>query len=202
MDKAITWNQAGDVNFFRERFKNWNPVVKRLAELTPDVRLFPNYAGPSLSTWLPAPRVALLGDAAHTHGGAFAAGGSLALDDALALGLALRYVFESRPEVAALQLAEIQHALTLYDRTRQPHAAKLLSIIHNAPQKTQSPDDNEEADDESLIMRLKSRPDLTWLSEHDVEAAFAKTVRELQQIHQNHQPKGPIGMASQYESKL
>ncbi|KAF1732214.1 6-hydroxynicotinate 3-monooxygenase [Beauveria bassiana] len=197
LDKAITWNQTGNVAYFREKYKDWNPVVKRLAELTPTVRLFPNYAGSALSTWLPAPRVALLGDAAHTHGGAFAAGGSLALDDALALGLALRHVSESKAAGTVLQLGEVQHALTLYDRTRQPHASKLLDIVHGALAKNQSSHASAEAEDEALIARLKNRPDLTWLSEHDVEAAFARTVQELAG-----QKKELADATSQFDSKL
>ncbi|KAM3543912.1 hypothetical protein ARSEF1564_003133 [Beauveria bassiana] len=197
LDKAITWNQTGNVAHFREKYKDWNPVVKRLTELTPTVRLFPNYAGSALSTWLPAPRVALLGDAAHTHGGAFAAGGSLALDDALALGLALRHVSESKAAGTVLQLGEVQHALTLYDRTRQPHASKLLDIVHGALAKNQSSHASAEAEDEALIARLKNRPDLTWLSEHDVEAAFARTVRELAG-----QKKELAAATPQFDSKL
>jgi hypothetical protein len=38
----------------------------------------------------------LVGDAAHAHGGAFAAGGSLALDDSLALGLAFEEVSSNK----------------------------------------------------------------------------------------------------------
>ncbi|PMB70007.1 6-hydroxynicotinate 3-monooxygenase [Beauveria bassiana] len=197
LDKAITWNQTGNVAHFKEKYKDWNPVVKRLTELTPTVRLFPNYAGSALSTWLPAPRVALLGDAAHTHGGAFAAGGSLALDDALALGLALRHVSESKAAGTVLQLGEVQHALTLYDRTRQPHASKLLDIVHGALAKNQSIHASTEAEDEALIARLKNRPDLTWLSEHDVEAAFARTVRELAG-----QKKELADATPQFDSKL
>lgn len=202
LDKAITWNQAGNVEFFRERYKDWNPVVKRLTELTPSVRLFPNYAGTALSTWLPAPRVTLLGDAAHTHGGAFAAGGSLALNDAFALGLAFRHAWESRAGNMPLRLAEIQHAFTLYDRTRRPHVAKLLSIVHGARLKEQPTYASAEAEDEGLIARLKSRPDLTWLSEHDVEAAFAKTVDELRDTKGGQRTQRLTAVSPQYGSKI
>ncbi|KAJ3499293.1 hypothetical protein NLG97_g458 [Lecanicillium saksenae] len=178
-DDSISWNQDGSVEFFREKFKHWNPVVKSLTELTPDVRLYPNYAGPALSTYLMAPRVALLGDAAHTHGGAFAAGGSLALNDALSLGLSFAHVAKLQRDVASLRLAEIHHALTLYDRVRQPHATKLLNIVHGSLHKKQPSHTSVGAEDEALMARFKSRPDLTWLSEHDVETAFEKTAQEL-----------------------
>ncbi|EXJ77442.1 hypothetical protein A1O3_09668 [Capronia epimyces CBS 606.96] len=91
--QQIQWDQEGDVAVFRELYKGWNPVVKALTEATPYVRLYPNLAGAPLDTWVFGSRVTLVGDAAHTHGGAHAAGGSLALDDAWALYLAFRHVF-------------------------------------------------------------------------------------------------------------
>ncbi|PWY76009.1 FAD/NAD(P)-binding domain-containing protein, partial [Aspergillus sclerotioniger CBS 115572] len=81
VEKSVTWDQEGTVEFLRARYMDWNPIVKRLTELTPYTKLYPNYSGDSLSTWVLASQVTLIGDAAHTHGGAFAAGGSLALDD-------------------------------------------------------------------------------------------------------------------------
>lgn len=200
--KAAAWNQTGNVEFFKEKYKNWNPVVKRLTELTPNVRIFPNYAGPVLPTWLPGPRVALLGDAAHTHGGAFAAGGSLALDDAFALGLALRQVSESISGNSQLKLADIQRGLTLYDRTRRPHAAKLLNIVQTSLHKKQPVYDSPEAEDEALIMRLKSRPDLTWLSEHNVEAEFTRTVKKFDDDKANSNIEEPTRMSPRNKSRL
>lgn len=201
LEKSVTWNQAGNVELFREKYRNWHPIIKKLTDLTPDVRLFPNYAGSALSTWLPAPRVALLGDAAHTHGGAFAAGGSLALNDALALGLALRHVVQSRKGTAPLQLSEVQYAFALYDETRRPHATKLLNIVHGSLHKKAPTYTSAEAEDEALIARMKGRPDLTWLSEHDVEKAFANTVEAFQKVGRQLSP-GSKTLTDAYESRL
>ena len=183
---------------FREKFKDWNPIVKRLTELTPSVRLYPNYAGPALSSWLPAPRVALLGDAAHTHGGAFAAGGSLALNDALCLGLALKHVGESKGQ---LKLDEIQRALELYDLARRPHATRLLNIVHSQlhvqPPVYASPEEENAA----LMARLTSRPDLSWLSEHNVDRALADVITEAEKRDREHQEERDISLEA-YESRL
>lgn len=168
------------MDFLRERYKDWNPTIRALTQLTPYTHLYPNFAGEPLPTWVFGSRVTLIGDAAHAHGGAFAAGGSLALDDALALGLAMKHVFSSRPTRPSFAVGKVDKALNLYSKTRQPHTARLLHIIHNQigqkPQENLSPEEEEDA----LIKRMKSRPNTVWLSEHDVEAAFADTVERLE----------------------
>lgn len=161
-------------------------MVKRLTELTPYVRLYPNYAGSALSTWLPSPRVVLLGDAAHTHGGSFAAGGSLALNDALCLGLALRYVSKSRKPTQQLQLSDIQFAFELYDEARRPHATRLLKIVHSQLHKEPPVYSSSEEEDKALVARFKNRPDLTWLSEHDVDEALGHVITKYEKSKDKH----------------
>lgn len=203
MAKTVTWDQPGSIDFFRDKYKDWNPIVKTLTELTPYVRLYPNYAGTALSTWLPAPRVALLGDAAHTHGGAFAAGGSLALNDALALALALKHVAESKTPGAPLQAPDLQHALQLYDKTRRPHATRLLNIVHYQLHKKSPTYSSPEEEESALMARFQNRPDLTWLSEHDVEKAFHDVVAEYRKDRevQGQQDNG-IKTSEFFESRL
>lgn len=128
----------------REKYKDWNPIVKALTELTPYTRLYPNFAGEPLPTWVLAARATLVGDAAHTHGGAFAAGGSLALDDSFALALALRHAFSlAEPGAFNNGSSYIRKALELYDQTRRPHTGRLLEIVHGQinkkPEAYQSP---------------------------------------------------------------
>ncbi|KAF2152953.1 monooxygenase [Myriangium duriaei CBS 260.36] len=169
---TVSWDQEGsadDIALFRQLYSDWNPVVKALAEATPQVRLYPNFAGRPLKSWVFGDRVTLVGDAAHTHGGAHAAGGSLALDDAWALYLSLSHVLTQavgdRPSAP-----ELHQALTIYEKTRRPHTTRLLegvlaSVGAVAP-----------ASDEALREKMKSRPSTTWLTEHDVEASFAEVV--------------------------
>ncbi|KAJ5136270.1 hypothetical protein N7448_004824 [Penicillium atrosanguineum] len=180
IEKHISWDQPGNVDFLRERYKDWNPTIRALTQLTPYTHLYPNFAGDSLPTWVFGSRVTLIGDAAHAHGGAFAAGGSLALDDALALSLAMKHVFSSSSIPPSFPVDKVGKALELYSKTRQPHTARLLHIIHNQisqkPQGNMTPEEEEHA----LIKRMKSRPNTEWLSEHDVEAAFAATVEQLE----------------------
>jgi salicylate hydroxylase len=118
-----------------------------------------------------------VGDAAHTHGGSFAAGGSLALDDSLALGLAFKHIFSSHSSNLPFSQENIRRAFSLYDQTRRPHTARLLSIVHGLISRKAPSYATPEEEDEALRARMKSRPDLQWLSEHDVEKAFAQVVK-------------------------
>ncbi|KAJ5082726.1 hypothetical protein N7532_011769 [Penicillium argentinense] len=177
-EKGISWDQSGDVNFLRGKYKNWNPTVRALTELTPYTNLFPNFAGDALPTWVFASRATLIGDAAHAHGGAFAAGGSLALDDALALGLAFRHVFKPSNSGQPFSLDDIRKALGLYSNTRQPHTARLLRIVHNQIEKRGVQFDSPGEEDAALVTRMRSRPNTEGLSEHDVEAAFVAALEQ------------------------
>ncbi|KAK4860701.1 hypothetical protein LT330_004432 [Penicillium expansum] len=176
VERSIAWDQLGNVEFLRQRYKDWNPTVKALAELTPSTNLYPNFAGDALPTWVFRSRVTLIGDAAHAHGGAFAAGGSLALDDSLALGLALKEVFSSKN--ATFSARNINKAFGLYSQTRQPHTARLLDIVHSQINKKATIFGTPEEEDAALVARLTGRPNTEWLSEHDVEAAFDAVVKQ------------------------
>jgi salicylate hydroxylase len=104
----------------------WNPVVKALSEVTPDIRFYPNLSCPSaLKSWVFDGRVVLIGDAAHAHGGAHATGGSLAIEDAYTLSLALLHIFPVDAASKPSQV-DVDVALKLYEEVRKPHAERLL----------------------------------------------------------------------------
>jgi salicylate hydroxylase len=167
------------VERLRDKYKNWNPIVKALTELTLYTRLYPNYAGEALPTWVLAARATLVGDAAHTHGGAFAAGGSLALDDSFALALALRHAFTlAQPGGFNIGPSYIRKALELYDQTRRPYTGKLLEIVHGEFNKKPEVHRSAEEEDLALIAKMTKRPDTTWLSEHDVVEAFQEVLEK------------------------
>lgn len=170
--EKVRWDQEADVAPFKDLYKDWNPVVKALAEATPHVRLFPNFAGEPLASWVFESRVTLVGDAAHTHGGAHAAGGSLALDDAWALYLSFRHVLSPVDLNEKPSLQDIRQALTLYEKTRRPHTTRLVNSVLGAA--AASPP----ASDEALRQKMKNRANGTWLTEHDVEATWAKVLHE------------------------
>ncbi|KAE8368952.1 hypothetical protein BDV27DRAFT_141643 [Aspergillus caelatus] len=170
--RNVQWNDEENVEILRQRYKDWNPLVKALVDATPYTRIYPNHAGEPLSNWVLDSRVTLVGDAAHTHGGAFAAGGSLAIDDAYALFLAFRHVLGSF-RVQKPRAYEVRDALALYDETRRPHTERLLKIVLNGIGAQATNKDS----DEILVERVRNKPNTTWLSEHDVEKTFQRVLQ-------------------------
>ena len=148
-------------------------------------------AGDALSTWTFGSRVTLVGDAAHAHGGAFATGGSLALDDAFALGLAFRYVAESLSAPFHFSIDHIKRVLKLFSNTRKPHTDRLMSIV-NTQLSNKALQLTDTEDEESILLsRIKNRPNTEWLYEHDVEAAFAAAVEQLE-MRQSAEDTSPL----------
>ncbi|KAJ5845331.1 hypothetical protein N7534_009000, partial [Penicillium rubens] len=179
VEKCILRDKFGSVEFLRGAYKDWNPTFKALTELTLSTNLYPSFVGDALLNWVFGSRVTLVGDAAHAHGGAFAAGGSLALDDSLALGLAFEEVFSSSK--ATFSPENINKALGLYSQIRQLHTAgvtrKVLFLQHTKKR---------------LHLLLETgRPNTEWLSEHDVEAAFTAVVEQLEGAQRQVRLAGP-----------
>jgi salicylate hydroxylase len=178
--------------------QDWNPVVKALSEVVPDIRYYPNYfCGSSLPTWIFHSRVTLIGDAAHAHGGAFATGGSLAIDDAYALYLSILNYFPPTSvseEKGKPGEQEILKALKLYEDTRRPHAVKLLKVVHaNNEMKTRKIVQETWETDEELRARAKRGSGTTWLHEHDVVGAFEEARRRTL-AGEGINPSGPVEM--------
>lgn len=156
--------------------QGWNPVVEALVNAVPYMKTYPNFAGTALSSLVFDGRVALLGDAAHTHGGAFGAGGSLAINDAYALALSLAHTWIPASTRSKPNSQLLKEALRLFDATRRPLVTRVLSIVHGQGQArrmaaTNKTNGGTETDDE-LKSRISNRPDMAWLTEHDVNAEF------------------------------
>ncbi len=175
--KDAAWDSDGAVAMLRQYYHDWSPLARSIVDATPYTRIYPNVAAHGLETWvLGGGRATLAGDAAHAHGGAFAAGGSLAIDDAWAFAAALLQVFPT----TATQLpsdAELLAALQLYERTRKAHTDKIIRLVHTGNRKraVRAAAPALETDEE-LRARMKSRADTSWIHEHDVEQAFASSL--------------------------
>lgn len=176
-----SWDSTGDVNVLREFYKDWHPKYRAIVDATPWTGVYPNSAAHALDTWvLGDGRVTLAGDAAHAHGGAFAAGGSLALDDAWAFAESIRHVFPPEGSSTALPPAaeDITRALRIYERTRKAHTDRVMTVVHEQNQKKVDRLGHVQTDEE-LRARLTNRYDPSWIHEHDVQRAFAQALDSL-----------------------
>ncbi|KAF7523836.1 hypothetical protein PCG10_006364 [Penicillium crustosum] len=172
--RTAKWNTEGDVTMLRDLYKGWHPTVQNILDATPSTRLYPNHLGTSLKSMVFESHVALIGDAGHTHGGAFAAGGSLAMNDAHALGLALAHVWPTEKNTKPSR-RQLERALALFDGTRRPHVNKLIELVEIglAARQAKLRDERKvEETDKELRERISGLSDIAWLAEHDVEAAF------------------------------
>lgn len=173
--REAKWDAPGDVGTLREFYKDWHPRYRSIIDATPHTQLYPNSSAHALDTWvLGDGRVTLAGDAAHAHGGAFAAGGSLALDDAWAFSAAIQEVFPPGDgRIIKPSGDDIARALRLYEKTRIEHTNKVMAVVHQLNEKKLELLGAAQTD-EDLRARMKSRYDPSWIHEHDVELAFAR----------------------------
>lgn len=174
------WNAPGDVDVLRGFYREWHPRYRDIVNATPHTHVYPNAAAHALDTWiLGNGRVTLAGDAAHAHGGAFAAGGSLALDDAWAFAAAVGHIFQPgsstlRPG-AGVADEDVARALRMYEKTRKTHTDQVMKVVHEMNEKKVARLGQAQTD-EDLRARMKNRYDPGWIHEHDVEAAFQKAL--------------------------
>ena len=191
--QGVKWDDQGDVEQFRDLYKvsythqldgaidtdicqDWHPSIRAFTESTPYIRQFPNYVGDPLETWSFKNRVVLVGDAAHGHGGAFAAGGSLAINDAHALSLALNHVWPPS-SIHKPSVADLGKIFQLYEATRKPQVNRLLGSVHKAVAgRKGKPETGQPETDEQLRQRVLARMDPSWIAEHDVQAAFNEAI--------------------------
>jgi salicylate hydroxylase len=167
------WDETTDTTTLREMFKEFHPVVKDIVGAVPHVRTYPNFYGGFLDTYEFGGKVVLVGDAAHSHGGALAANASLGIDDAYCLYLSFLERVSSSGRLN-LRAAELQQILSQYVSVRKPHCEKVLKVAHamyDANNKRLWGGGDDETD-EQLREKSRKRPYAEWIHEHDVEAAY------------------------------
>ncbi|KAI5196102.1 FAD/NAD(P)-binding domain-containing protein [Aureobasidium subglaciale] len=167
------WDEKTSSSTLAEMYKDFHPIVRDIIAVAPTVRTYPNFYGGFLDSYGFGGRVVLVGDAAHSHGGALAANASLGIDDAYALYLCLleHVSVDGRLELGDEQLGEV---LSLYDAVRRPHCEKVLRMVHGMYDANNQRlwGGGEEETDEELEEKLRKRPYAAWIHEHDVEATF------------------------------
>lgn len=179
LNKGAVWDREVDTALLKERFSDWSPLIRQIIDATPYTNIYPNTAAQELDTWVYGNgRVTLAGDAAHAHGGAFAAGGSLAINDAWAFAASLLHYFPEPQTQSVSSVVSDQRAaqaLQLYERTRKAHTDRVQSTVQNR-NKGLIDDITKVQTDEELRARWRTKDDQAWIHEHDVEQAFAQAV--------------------------
>jgi len=167
------WDETTDIATLREMYEDFHPVVRDIVGAAPNVRTYPNFYGDFLDTYQFGGRVVLVGDAAHSHGGALAANASLGIDDAYCLYLSFLEKVSLDGKLN-LRAAELQQILSLYVDARKPHCEKVLVMVHAMYDANNKRlwGGGEQETDEQLREKLRTRPYAEWIHEHDVEAAF------------------------------
>lgn len=182
------WNRKGSLEEVRELYQDWHPTLRAIIQANPHTRVYHSAAADGLDSWvLGAGKVTLAGDAAHAHGGAFAAGGSLAIDDAWAFAQSLLHVFAGEVGDGAKATAAFRQpkdksdrvaaALRLYERTRKQHTDRVQKTVADKNRATlQRLRAGVVESDQELRRRMRTRQDLAWIHEHDVVSSFTKAV--------------------------
>ncbi|KAJ3869229.1 FAD/NAD-P-binding domain-containing protein [Lentinula novae-zelandiae] len=185
--KGKKWDDVVDVESFRKEYKamiptiyDWNPWITDLLDRIPSnsLRVHPGWASNQVPPPVHAGRIVLLGDAFHPHGGAFAAGGSLAIDDSIALFLSLQHVQQqsstpstsSSSDASSDSRSKLSHALDLYASTRLPHTGRVFSVVERMRDSVAKP--GRLWDEEKIQEWARDKKEVVWLHEHDVHRAF------------------------------
>ncbi len=152
--------------------QDWTPTVRTLIEAAPAVRAYPGYSGKILPQWVFGGRIVLTGDAAHPIGHAgFGAG--MAIDDALALGLALDRIELSG---ARTKVGDLLYALDLFQRARLPLADRLGNFLSRLGEKKST--FGKCLSEEEIQRWVETREETSWIHEHDVDAAFQEALND------------------------
>lgn len=144
---------------------------------SPRIHLYPNFTGDALDRLVAHGRIVLVGDAAHPHGGAFAAGGSLGIDDAYILMRSFAHHLKDRTQATPEERqSQIARSLELYEQTRQPHVSRIVKAVHNGEQYKNTSDNV--WDDAKIRAWATGRVDPFWIHEHPVDQAFEDAVKQ------------------------
>lgn len=128
----------------------------------------------------------LIGDAGHPHGGAFAAGGTMGIEDGYTLGLCLGHAFscthwtESDPGsgsspasgagagVGVSVQARIRWAWDAFNKIRHGHVTRLIQAAEILRARRRA-DEGTLLEDEEIVRRVHARQNVGWLAENDTE---------------------------------
>ncbi|KAK1761652.1 hypothetical protein QBC33DRAFT_520249 [Phialemonium atrogriseum] len=157
-DIKESWSFPGKLSEVKEAIKDWDPLVTRIVEKTPEDQLVDwklVYRDP-LPTWVsPKARVLLLGDSAHPFLPTSTQGATQALEDGVTIAICLR-----RAGKAGIPAAVRAHEKIRYERVKQVQKTgeSTRDMWHKADW------DKVKENPESIQL-----PRAEWITNHDAE---------------------------------
>jgi salicylate hydroxylase len=137
--------------------------------------VYPDYHGPEIPTLVAGDgRVVFIGDAAHPHGGAFAAGGTCSVEDAYTVMRAVDHV-QQKAQVGRLSREELADAFDIYNECRYAHTLRVMKAAE-AVRAERRANAGRRLSDEEIKENAMKRGYFNWLALNDTEGVFQKVV--------------------------
>ncbi|KAL6230785.1 hypothetical protein BDW75DRAFT_234150 [Aspergillus navahoensis] len=153
---------------FMRPWKDFGPLVQEILSHATDIQRFPLYAGTRLESIVSKGSIALIGDASHRAGAAFA------LEDSHVLSRAISWAYSRNHDLS--------HALGLYDRVRSPHYKALYSILDKFRESDKEMEKLDLGFDEAVERTVKEKwgekAGFNWVYGYDIQKVWERAVRE------------------------
>ncbi|MEU8772397.1 FAD-dependent monooxygenase [Streptomyces sp. NPDC048606] len=160
---AESWTSAGDRADLDAVLAGWAPEVRALVDAAGEVRRWALYDRAPLERWSTA-RTTLLGDAAHPMLPHHGQGANQAVEDAVALAVCLARATEDAEGITA--------ALERYEALRRPHTTRVQLGSREGARPAPPRGDARPGG------VAAAAEDVTWILDHDVEAALEAAPEE------------------------
>ncbi|KAL5002640.1 monooxygenase [Aspergillus recurvatus] len=153
---------------FMRPWKDFGPLAQEILSHATDIQRFPLYAGTRLETIVSKGCIALIGDASHRAGAAFA------LEDSYVLSRAISWAYSRNHDLS--------RALNLYDRVRSPHYKTLYSILDKFRESDKEMEKLglgfDEAVERTVGEKWGEEAGFGWVYGYDAQKVWASAVRE------------------------
>ncbi|KAH8916249.1 FAD/NAD(P)-binding domain-containing protein [Atractiella rhizophila] len=174
-DVSEGWLEKGSKDGAIKVIETWDPVLKRLIELTPPDNLLDwklVYRDP-LPNWIsPSGRIALMGDAAHPFLPTSIQGASQAIEDAVTISVVLEKVHQSKGKV------KVEEGLRVFEMLRYQRVKQTQKTGETTRDKWHKIADWDNIDPESI--KLTPMPGLFEHDAHDyAHEKFEETLEQL-----------------------
>ncbi|KAL4791726.1 monooxygenase [Aspergillus venezuelensis] len=162
----VSWGEMATDEEFRRPWKDFGPMVQEILSHAMDVQRFALFAGARLKKIVANGSIALIGDASHRAGAAFA------LEDSFVLSRAVAWVHERKHSMS--------RGLDLYERVRSPHYAAMYDILAGFGRADAELDALGLGFEEGVAHSIQNKwsGSFGWLYGYDVQEVWKRAVKE------------------------